>query len=362
LSLFESTPKALRITLAASLMIVLAGCGGAPPSTLSVSLGYTTKSSYSVWEKISIKPEISGLQGQTATCKEQTSYTLNTVNSGNSGSGVPSLLGGVGSAYSPSLVTVSGIPPGFNLNPTTCEISGQATSPGSYAAKVTVIVNGYEGGVSGEIKFLVNGPSADYPMTLGANGQALLQWADAIPSINTTPNILGIDPAQDTVSFVAGGALPEGVALNASTGVLSGTPARSGSFVPSINMSVQRGGKKITVGTKPATFIVEAPTLSYPAISLSFSDLNSFSTPSWTGLRPSDVINSYTNTFPVLSNGCYGTFSSPAGGSFSINRATGAARPVTPIANAYFCTGVIARVVRNGIEQAIIGETRVEMR
>lgn len=116
--------------------------------------------------------------------------------------------------FSPFLWTVSaGLPPGltFTTGPTSATITGNATSPGIY--NFTVTVQASDGGIQTKLFTLrVVDITTPTPLPEGTASQAYSQ----------TLNQVGGIPA---ISWqLSDGALPPGLSLDESTGIISGTP------------------------------------------------------------------------------------------------------------------------------------------
>ena len=146
----------------------------------------------------------------------------------------PSTLpeGIVGVSYGPLTVSATGgtspytysvsmgsLPPGVNFNTATGVISGTPTTAGNYSFTMTATdANGFAGSQSYAVT--VAAPITITPTTLpaGTVGTAYIQTITANG---------GIAPFTYTVST---GTLPTGLTLNATTGVISGTPTTAGNY------------------------------------------------------------------------------------------------------------------------------------
>ena len=130
-------------------------------------------------------------------------------------------------------VTGNGLPPGLTLNPTSGVLSGMPVAPGNYTF---VIRATSPGGCSGSQAYnlLITGTCttvAVNPATLPAGMLGTVYNQTLTATGGTAP-----------YSFsVASGALPSGLTLNAATGVLSGTPLATGTFIFTLRATSQGG-------------------------------------------------------------------------------------------------------------------------
>jgi alpha-tubulin suppressor-like RCC1 family protein len=171
--------------------------------------------------------------------------------------------GEVNTAYSDTL-TVSGgtgpytwsvsagsLPAGITLGGSTGVLSGTPTAPGrsSFTVKVTD-VNG-QSATKGTSLTVVAGPSLSFPVP--PTGEVGVAYTDTL-------NVAG-----GTAPYawaVTAGSLPAGISLNASTGVLSGTPTTSGDSSFTIKVT-DAAGQSATQATHMT--VVGPPDLDYPA-------------------------------------------------------------------------------------------------
>ena len=125
-----------------------------------------------------------------------------------------------------------GLPAWANLNSTTGLISGQPEISGNYVFSLSAIGPGGVGG--GAVAIII----ADGPPSIEA-GQ---QFSGKVGVSFLQP----INGSGATSWMKVGGALPEGVALDAASGVLSGNPSRAGSFSASFTAANQAGSSQAT--------------------------------------------------------------------------------------------------------------------
>ncbi len=140
--------------------------------------------------------------------------------------------------------SVTGLPGGLSVNSGTGVVSGTPTASGAFSIVVTVTDSGGEVVQSAQKTFplqintLVNITTASLP-----NGRAQLAYSAAVTATG------GVAP----YTWAATG-LPAGLSINAGTGVISGTPAASGTFP--VNVSVTDSGAAV-VQTVQTTFSLQ---------------------------------------------------------------------------------------------------------
>lgn len=149
----------------------------------------------------------------------------------------------VGQAISPSVPTSGGgavanysvapsLPPGLSLDTVTGTIAGTPTLESETSTYVVTAANA-RGSTTCMLEIRVTAPA---PRTLSyATNPAVYSWDAAIPA--NIPHSVGGTAS----SFSVSPALPEGLALDASTGVITGTPAATGSGVYTV-MASNSGG------------------------------------------------------------------------------------------------------------------------
>ena len=178
-----------------------------------------------------------------------------TVNAGPSLTFAAPPSGEVGVAYSDQLTATGGtgsltwsvstgsLPPGLTLNASTGLLSGTPTTSGSYS--FTVMVTDTVGGTATKPTTLtvVAAPSLANPAP--PSGQVGVAYSDAL-SVSG-----GIGPFTWTVF---GGSLPAGLTLNASTGLISGTPTATG--LSSVTVKVTDANGKSATQTLSLTIAV----------------------------------------------------------------------------------------------------------
>ena len=170
--------------------------------------------------------------------------------------GMPALAGMVPGLISFSLGSGS-LPSGLVLDPASGIISGVPTWAGNYACKV-VAVDSAGNSASAAIASVTAGSIAYSMPASGTTGQ---RFAAAAPST------LGFGtPA----AFSASGALPPGLAIDPSTGAISGTPSAAGTF----SFSVQGTDGAGRTGMSPSyTVAIAAPVgLAYPSALATMTD------------------------------------------------------------------------------------------
>src|SRR5208282_4500851 len=127
------------------------------------------------------------------------------------------------------------LPAGLTLNPSTGEVTGTPTAPGSFTVQVTDSL----GGIGTACAISINPPLS---VTCAANNTGTV----GVP-FNSGPMTVTGGSAPYSYSIV--GMLPAGLTLNTSTGAVTGTPTSSGTFTVQVTDALGN------VGTACATTI-----------------------------------------------------------------------------------------------------------
>lgn len=125
----------------------------------------------------------------------------------------------------------TGLPTGLTIDPSTGQVTGSATVAGSYG--ITIIVedpNSQTASVS--FTLVVNTP----PVATDPGAQT----ASTSASVNVA--IAATDADGDSLTFSATG-LPEGLSIDSTTGVISGTPTFGGKYTTTVTVSDGNGGE-----------------------------------------------------------------------------------------------------------------------
>jgi hypothetical protein len=160
--------------------------------------------------------------------------------------------GGSGGPYT-FAVTAGALPSGLTLNPTTGLISGTPTAAGAYSFTVTATGSGGDTGsrpYSGAISTAVSVSPATLPaVTVGSH----FQVQESATGGNGGPYTFA----------VTAGALPAGLTLNPTTGLISGTPTATGlySFTVTATDGLGNAGARAYSGAVNAAIVVSPATL-----------------------------------------------------------------------------------------------------
>jgi Putative Ig domain len=209
------------------LLVSLAGCGGGgvgdERETIYVTVGYDVTAA-SVRRPLTVQPYITGLGSRRPVC------------------------------------TVSGgaLPPGIALG-SDCVFSGTPTTAGQYSVSVRLTSPGVDGSVDGGASFVIDDPTPSLAATQSIGQGQPGQWrafigqawfGDAIVELGNY-----IPQSGDALFYtVTSGALPGGVALDASTGALSGVTSVYGRSSFSMVATLRRNG--IDYVTAPAVSVI----------------------------------------------------------------------------------------------------------
>jgi N-acetylneuraminic acid mutarotase len=163
-------------------------------------------------------------------------------------------------------VTAGALPPGLSLASATGVLSGTPALLGSYSFTVTATDST---GASGTL-----GCDGSQPYSIVISCSTLAISPSSLPAAtlgvayNQTITASGGNPPYSYA--VTAGALPTGLALNASTGAISGTPSAIGSFSFTITATDARG----CTGSQAYTVAVTCPTISLSPSSLPNGTVN----------------------------------------------------------------------------------------
>jgi len=153
--------------------------------------------------------------------------------------------------------SASGLPPGLGVNASSGLISGSPTTAGTY--NVTAQVSDGRGGVASQAFVWTITAAANQAPTLAAVAN---QTTTVGQSVSLA--LSASDPDGDALSYSASG-LPPGLAINASSGLISGSPTTADTYNVTVQVSDGRGGVASqafvwTINIAPAS-VNQAPTL-----------------------------------------------------------------------------------------------------
>ena len=163
-------------------------------------------------------------------------------------------------------VTAGTLPAGLSLNASTGALSGTPTTTGSFP--FTITATDASGGAG------TLGCSGSQPYTLIVGCPAITLAPPSLPNGTVaTAFSQTITASGGTAPYtfaVTVGSLPPGLGLNASTGVLSGTPTTAGSFPFTVTATDATGGvgSMGCTGTQPYTLIISCATIALSPLSL----------------------------------------------------------------------------------------------
>jgi hypothetical protein len=267
------------ISLAYAASIVASG--GTPPYTWSATAGTVPAGlTFHADGKIDGTPIVAGSFTFTATvidanrAASSKDFTL-TVQAGLTITTAPQLPSGVpGAAYSAALAAVGGatpyvwsvtagaIPNGLQLDASTGALSGTPATPGNYTFTVTV-------------KDAAN-TTAQKAFTLVVAPGVTFTTPAALPDATAgTPYSFTLQAGGGQAPYtwrIADGALPDGLALNATTGTIAGTPQAPGTFNFTVEVTDAANLKASRVHTIVAT-LPGVPTLNITGIPTNLAPL-----------------------------------------------------------------------------------------
>jgi hypothetical protein len=251
-------------SISVAYQVDLQAAGGAPPYTWSATAGSLPAGlNFGGDGKIAGTPTAAGTFNFTATVSDANGvratkdFTL-TVAAGLTITTAPQLSPGVPSAaYSESLVAIGGtppyiwsisagaLPPGVRLDPATGALAGTPSASGSYDFTATVTDSA---NVTAQKAFTI----------VIAPGLTFTTPAALPNAVAGTPYAFTLQASGGQTPYswrISDGALPDGLFLNSSTGVISGTPATPGTFNFTVEV-VDPGGMK---ASRTHTIVTDLP-------------------------------------------------------------------------------------------------------
>ncbi len=211
----------------------------------------------------------------------------------------------VGSAYSQTLAAVGGTgtlnwsvkgtnlpPPGLTLN-SLGQITGTPTASGTYSFVAQVTDSATQLSATQALSIIVSPAAAISPASLPSG-------TVNVPYTSTTLTVTGVAISNWAVTA---GTLPAGLTLNASTGLISGTPTAAGSSTFTISATPGAVTAVVPPVVQSFTIVVSAPppsvTINVPSIGVAATQPNA--TVTLSGAYSSDISGTMTLTFTPLS-------------------------------------------------------------
>ena len=193
-----------------------------------------------------------------------------------------SLPGGtVGTSYSANLTATGGsppygswtivsgaLPPGFQLNPGTNQISGTPTTSGTFSFGVTVRDSTGATSPAKQLPITISPPPVVNIIILPSGTTGVVYSAQLSAAGGTLPY---------TFWTVNSGGLPPGVALSSTTGVISGTPTSSSGSPFIFSVTVRDTAGAVSPGRALSIVIVAPLTIASPPLLLSPTEGNAYS-------------------------------------------------------------------------------------
>ncbi|OIN56146.1 hypothetical protein BLX24_26045 [Arsenicibacter rosenii] len=161
----------------------------------------------------------------------------------------------------PLSFTATGLPTGLSINPTTGVISGSPTQSGSFPIVVTAMDP--QGGMA-STGFTLNIAPANQPPVLANGGIISPQTATVNVGFVTPTAYAFSDPDGGPLSYSATG-LPTGLAINPSSGIISGAASVTGTFLVTVTARDPQGAgvsSVFTLNVSPQAATNQSPVLS----------------------------------------------------------------------------------------------------